>query len=316
MSYDLLVQPPEGSPGVEQSVLLGHLRSMPGLVEHGETFLLGEVFVYAVRASDDGATESDQMTGVHIAVSLGDVPSVGAFAFAQALAARVAWQVFDVQIDCIVGAGEGERVQESQRAWARMAGATVASVAARAAGKDGLEGMTLIDGWYVKDPSEYRLVVDHAPPRPFGYLDQLKEELTSPIAFLTYLASTIAIAAGVWRGLWWLAVLGAGAFYLFASMYPTLVKVHRDGRLITVRTRDLRNIIAHRGLVTVDRSVSEHPLGVDAVPYRYLENQHGAVEVLLLKHESIRDLFVVGMRGAEGGAGPGPTAEPGSPLPG
>jgi hypothetical protein len=293
VSYDLFVEPPAGEGAIERQVVLDRLRSMPGLVEEQGAFVMARRFcLYPIPKGDEGA-DREQIARVHIAISLADVPNLAAFDLAQALASHLGWSVHDAQLDGVVGSDARERVLASQQQWARVARAATKTI-----GNAALNGLTLVDGWYVKEPEEYRLLVDHAPPRPYGYLDQLKNDLGSLAAIAVYGASGAALVFGIWRGPWWLAALGGGAFYFFASMYPVQVKRYRNGRLIHGRARDLRPMTRSRGVVMLDPELCDMPVVVDLAPFRYLEQEHGGVDVLILKHDAIREGSLIGMRGA------------------
>jgi hypothetical protein len=66
------------------------------------------------------------------------------------------------------------------------------------------------DGWLADNPRVFRLLVDHAPPRPYGYFDQLRADahdwrcgtlwlmIVALLGSAMYFQSPVSAAFGVW----------------------------------------------------------------------------------------------------------------------
>jgi hypothetical protein len=64
------------------------------------------------------------------------------------------------------------------------------------------------EGWVTDDAEQLRFFLDHPPPRPFGYLDQMKVDAGSRRALTFWAAGLGAITVGVAAGQWPLVIGG------------------------------------------------------------------------------------------------------------
>ena len=76
------------------------------------------------------------------------------------------------------------------------------------------------DGWVVTEPRAFRVLVGHAPPRPWGYWDQIRSDWREPKVVWIWARGLLFTAAGLWlaavalaTGEWSLLLVGALAFY-------------------------------------------------------------------------------------------------------
>jgi hypothetical protein len=69
------------------------------------------------------------------------------------------------------------------------------------------------DGWVTESLRTFRILVDHSPPRPWGYRDTLREDVRQRRFHLIWLASLGFIALGVTTG-WWLVGVLVGGYFL------------------------------------------------------------------------------------------------------
>jgi hypothetical protein len=53
------------------------------------------------------------------------------------------------------------------------------------------------DGWIVTDLRAFRVLTEHAPPRPWGYRDQIRADAHEPAIIVTWVTAVGLIAAGV-----------------------------------------------------------------------------------------------------------------------
>lgn len=75
------------------------------------------------------------------------------------------------------------------------------------------------DGWIVEDPRQFRLLADHAPPRPYGYFEQLRVDARDWRTLVLWLIIVVMIVIsvmyrtplfaipGVWLLVWYLRCL-------------------------------------------------------------------------------------------------------------
>jgi hypothetical protein len=240
MSYDFWVKP-RSDGEVRQRAEVEELCASMSLEERGDGFVrsdTGQSIYYEVDLEGPSAAEVNK---IRVGVPLPSLECSGreAFKHALALADRLQWNAVDVQLDRAISDGDLPAVLGKQREW-RNAAAEAKGIAATA-------GLLEVDGWFVEDRALYELVVDKPTPRRFGYTDQLKEELRSPIAVVTWLTAVILLVAGIVGQRWYL-LLGTGAIaWLFGPPFFQLTTLMRKGRVVVFHSRTVVPSPVQRG---------------------------------------------------------------------
>jgi len=155
------------------------------------------------------------------------------------------------------------------------------------------------EGWLVTDIKEFHLLKDHPPPRPYSYVDQLKEDARSwkPVAF--WVVGTVLIGLGAAAQQW--LFLPVGVFVLGVWF-----------RMLQKAVDHLRHSPVLRGAL---EALGPHPLLPDwrtarallgdgrqipvVLPARLagaVGDEHGPVEVLVLDSPQAQYSSVFGIR--------------------
>jgi hypothetical protein len=86
------------------------------------------------------------------------------------------------------------------------------------------------DGWVVTDTKTFQLIANHPPPRPYGYLHQLRVDAGSKRVIKLWVLGIGIIAIGVQLGWWALLPVGIGVFALWFTMFRNTVRFFRECR--------------------------------------------------------------------------------------
>jgi hypothetical protein len=93
----------------------------------------------------------------------------------------------------------------------------------------GQEGLTAMPGgWLTDSPRQFRLLMEHEPPRPYGFADQLREDAREWRCVVYWLVAASFIAGAVATRLWPLALFGVWAFVRFFQLVRATVLMSRD----------------------------------------------------------------------------------------
>jgi hypothetical protein len=103
------------------------------------------------------------------------------------------------------------------------------------------------DGWTVDDPKAFRMLLDHNPPRPFGYRYQLRVDARAWKPVALWVASALLMGLGVWN--WQGLLIGAGAVVLagWFRMYLRVVHFLRCGVVLKGVLKSVRRLPALYG---------------------------------------------------------------------
>ncbi len=93
------------------------------------------------------------------------------------------------------------------------------------------------DGWYFadKDKVSFHFIQNHPVPRPFGFIDQLKNDIKAPVAVVMWIATIASFAIGILQPNIFLLVSPMLAFYLFGTTFYRLIRIMRHGEVSVVR---------------------------------------------------------------------------------
>src|SRR5438105_3161595 len=84
------------------------------------------------------------------------------------------------------------------------------------------------DSWVVADLKTFRLIADHRPPRPYGYLQQLWEDGRNWKPIAMWVIGTGMIAVAVALGWWPLLPLGGALLVSWFVMFRSAVRYIRE----------------------------------------------------------------------------------------
>jgi hypothetical protein len=96
------------------------------------------------------------------------------------------------------------------------------------------------EGWVVEDAKTFRLLAEHPPPRPYGYLAQLNEDARSwkPVTFWIVGTSLIGVAAAT--GAWLLLPVGVGVLACWFGFFWSTVRFLRHAPVLIGRIEALQ----------------------------------------------------------------------------
>lgn len=156
------------------------------------------------------------------------------------------------------------------------------------------------DGWAVTDLPWFRLLVDHPPPRPYGYLDQLKQDVRDWKCVGLWLLGIGLVALALAAGWWLLLPVGFCVLYFMCRLTNSMRRYCRD----TPLCRGVIDALERPHSVWRDQSMARARLadGEEALvslPTRLvlgmLEEQ-GRAEVMFLYDPTAPHSVVIGAR--------------------
>ena len=228
-----------------------------------------------------------------VVVPLAHIPRIGprAFELALTIAEALGWRVHDPQLEEDVDGAGRERVLAAQVAWTAQAREALVGLLGKKVEKP-LASLPREDGWYVGDLAAHQLAIGSEPPRDAGLLDQLRADLRGN-ALYGYAVGGSLFAAGLMWQRWYVVAVGLALVAALVSIALRALYTLRHGRVVTVRTSDLRPFHGRpssrkvRALLRPGALDGVAEVTLDFLPYPacvYLVARHGEVELRVLAH--------------------------------
>lgn len=165
---------------------------------------------------------------------------------------------------------------------------------------DGQKTQVTSEGWVVTDLPTYRFLMDHPPPRPYGLVYPLRDELRDAKALAFWIGGLSAVAVGIALQLWLLIPIGMIALGGMLRLYLRVARAFRSSPLLSGVVTSLARHPGQQDYSTARARLPdgrEIPVALLSSPASALLAQAGWVEVLLLEAPQAEYSVVVGVRG-------------------
>ena len=157
----------------------------------------------------------------------------------------------------------------------------------------------LEDGWWVRDADRFQFFSRTPPPRPWGYLHQMKLDSSSWNVLAFWIGGAGGLVAGA-LGYPFFFLLGVIILLLYVKMLRDVVRGYRHSSVVVATVANLKK--PHRvypELSIADAQTQDgqiHPVVVDRASAERLMGANGSIKVAVLLNPNAECSDVIGIR--------------------